>query len=63
VGLTQGVFRAAMNAATGTVMVMAPPAETAHQPPGRIERGDPRRRPLSVDAFGAEVRAVMERPR
>jgi hypothetical protein len=63
VGLTQGVFRVMTSPTTGTMMVMAPPAETARQTSGRIERGDPRRRPLSIEAFGAEVRAVMEQGR
>lgn len=63
VGLTQGVFRVAASFTTGAAMVLAPPVETAHQAPGRIERGDPRRRALSVEAFGAEVRAVMEQQR
>jgi hypothetical protein len=60
VGLTQGVFRVAVSPATGLSMVVAPPVETAHQPAGRIARGDRARRPVSLDAFSAEVRAAME---
>jgi hypothetical protein len=63
VGFTQGVFRVAAHATTGTPMVLAPPAEAAQRAPGRIERGDPRRPPMSLAAFGAEVRAVMEQER
>lgn len=62
VGFTQGVFRVTANAATGAPMVLAPPAE-ASQASGRIERGDPRRPPMSLDAFTMEVRTVMEQPR
>ncbi len=63
VGLTQGVFRVMTNPASGTPMVVSPPVETAQQAPGLITRGDPRRRPLTLEAFGAEVRAVAERQR
>jgi len=59
VGLTQGVFHAAPSAATGAVMVMAP-AGGSQQQSGPIQRGDARRRPLTIAAFAAEVRAAME---
>lgn len=59
VGLTQGVFHATPSASTGTVMVMAPIAGPP-QANGPIQRGDTRRRPLTVAAFAAEVRAAME---
>jgi hypothetical protein len=60
VGLTQGVFRVMPHPANGSLMVVAPPVETARQAPGPIARGDARRRPMTLEAFGAEVRASME---
>jgi hypothetical protein len=63
VGLTQGVFRVMPSPTTGALMVVSPPVEATHQAAGPIERGDPRRRALSLDAFGAEVRALAERER
>lgn len=60
VGLTQGVFRVTTHPTSGALMVVAPPIETAQHTPGPIIRGDARRRPVTLDTFGAEVRAVME---
>ena len=55
-GLNQGVYRVTRAAGQATVS----PVVTARA--GRIVRGDPARRPMTVDAFAREVRAVMERP-
>lgn len=55
-GLNQGVYRVTRAAGLATVS----PVVTARA--GRIVRGDPARRPMAVDAFAREVRAVMERP-
>jgi len=55
-GLHQGVYRVTRAAGRATVS----PVVTARA--GRIVRGDPARRPMTVDAFAREVRAVMERP-
>ncbi len=63
VGLTQGVFRVMPHPASGAMMVISPPVETSPQAPGPITRGDPRRRPITLDAFGAQVRAVSEEAR
>jgi len=59
VGLTQGVFRVMTHPTNGALMVAAPPVETAQQAPGPISRGDARRRPMTLEAFGAQVRAVI----
>jgi hypothetical protein len=52
-GLTQGVFRVQRNALSGEMVVMPPALET-----GRIVRGDVRRKPASLSAFEASVRAI-----
>lgn len=53
-GLSQGVYRATADRATGSILV-APPVVSAGT---RIVRGDLQRRPLSLAAFGDAVRAV-----
>ena len=60
-GLTQGVFRATVDARSGTVLI-APPVLKASAA-GRIIRGAADRRALTLDAFAAEVRAVEGVPR
>lgn len=52
-GLTQGVFRVQRDARSGEWLVMPPALET-----GRIVRGDVRRKPVSLPAFEASVRAI-----
>jgi hypothetical protein len=55
-GLNQGVYR--VNRRAGQVMVtpvLTPGAE-------RLVRGDPARRPLTVDAFARHVRAIAGQP-
>lgn len=52
-GLSQGVLRVQRNVRSGELLV-APPALNA----GRITRGDVRRKPASLQAFEASVRAV-----
>jgi hypothetical protein len=54
-GLSQGVYRIALTAST---WVVAPPALMATPAGQRIVRGDPARRPLALDAFEREVRAL-----
>ena len=56
-GLTQGIYRVQRDAASGSMLV-APPVLDA---PGRIERGDVRRKPVSLTAFEGSVRAVIGR--
>ena len=53
-GLTQGIYRVQRDARSGEMLVMPPPLD----PPGRIVRGDARRKPSSLAAFEASVRAV-----
>jgi hypothetical protein len=57
-GLSQGVFRAAPDQVTGTI-VIAPPVVNAGT---KIVRGDPQRRPMSLTAFRDAVRAVAGPP-
>lgn len=53
-GLSQGVFRVVADRATGSMLVMPPVVNSGT----KIVRGDPRRPPLSLPAFGEAVRAV-----
>lgn len=53
-GLTQGVYRVRRDGASGEMLVMPPIVD----PPGRIVRGDVRRRPVSLSAFEGSVRAA-----
>jgi hypothetical protein len=56
-GLSQGVYRASVDQATGSVLVV-PPVVNTGSTATRIVRGDPQRRPLSLAAFGEAVRTV-----
>jgi hypothetical protein len=56
-GLTQGVFRVQRDARSGAMLVMPPIVDA----PGRIVRGDPKRTPVSLEAFEGSVRAVTAR--
>jgi hypothetical protein len=58
-GLSQGIFRVARDPRTGTMLVTPPPLKESAA--GRIMRGAAERRALSIDAFGASVRAVAAR--
>jgi hypothetical protein len=58
VGLTQGVFRVIVDAREGTALVTPPPLKASAV--GRVVRGAADRRALTVDAFAAEVHAVIE---
>lgn len=51
-GLTQGIYRVQRDAASGAMLVVPPLVERA----GRVVRGDPRRKPVSLDVFEATVR-------
>jgi hypothetical protein len=53
-GLTQGIYRVQRDARSGDMLVV-PPALDA---PGRIVRGDVRRKPAPLSAFEASVRAI-----
>lgn len=54
-GLTQGIYRVQRETASGEMVVMPPIAEGA----GRVVRGDPRRKPVSLAAFEGTVRAAV----
>ncbi len=53
-GTTQGVFRVTADPRTGERLVMAPASQAG--PSGPITRGDPSRRPVALEAFGAAIR-------
>lgn len=57
-GLSQGVLRVARDDRFGTPVVMAPLVSTASTPQ-RVVRGDPARRPVAIEQFVADVRAIM----
>jgi hypothetical protein len=56
-GTTQGVFRVRQDPTLGTAVVV-PGIVDPQMPPGRIGRGDPSRRPVSIDVFESAVRAA-----
>ena len=62
-GLNQGVFRVRIDPSTGRRMVVPPPLMASGDTPEVVRRGAANRRPLALDEFGAQVRAVMaQRP-
>lgn len=58
-GLNQGVFRVALDAATRRRMV-TPPLLARGEAPEPVIRGAAARRPLPLETFGAQVRAVLD---
>jgi hypothetical protein len=56
-GLHQGVYRVTRSAGRAMVTPLVPEGA------GRVVRGDPARRPLALDAFALDVRAIVERAR
>ena len=58
-GLNQGVFRVAVDAGTRRRMVM-PPLLGRGGVPEPVVRGAATRRPLALEAFGAQVRSVLD---
>jgi hypothetical protein len=56
-GLTQGIYRAQRDAASGEILVVPPITEGT----GRIVRGDPQRKPASLAVFEGSVRAALRR--
>jgi hypothetical protein len=56
-GLSQGVYRVVRDA-DGRTLVTPPIISEA---PGRVVRGDPSRRPVELDVFTRNVRAIAER--
>jgi hypothetical protein len=61
VGLSLGVYRVAPDRRSGTLVVVPTPVRAVESPAG-VGRGDPGRTVRSLAVFGAEVRAVRERP-
>ncbi|HSC28258.1 MAG TPA: hypothetical protein VLD67_13350 [Vicinamibacterales bacterium] len=58
-GLNQGVFRVRQDPASLRRVVVPPPRVASGAGPASVRRGSPARRPIALEAFGAEVRAVM----
>jgi hypothetical protein len=57
-GLNQGVFRVRSDA-QGQRQVVSPALLASGDTPQVVRRGDVARRPMAVDAFGAQIRTVM----
>lgn len=57
-GLNQGVFRVSRESATQRRLV-TPPLLSRGGGPEKIVRGDPARKPLALETFGAQVQAVL----
>ncbi len=59
-GLSQGVFRVRVDARSGSRLVILPALMARGTAPERVIRGDRERRPLPLDQFGAQVRALVQ---
>jgi hypothetical protein len=59
-GLSQGVYRVRTDPRTGARVVVTPLVMARGGAPERVTRGAPSRKPLPLDAFAAQVRAVMQ---
>ena len=62
VGLSQGVYRV-MRDRDARAFVTPAPVMSRGAVPQRVVRGDPDRKPMTVDAFTREVEAILERGR
>ena len=58
-GVNQGLFRVRADARTGRRLVMRAPLVAPPSGAERVVRGDRDRGPLTLDAFGAQVRAAL----
>jgi hypothetical protein len=58
-GLNQGVFRVRLEPGSGRRVVLPPGLMASGDSPQRARRGSAARRPLQLEAFGAQLRAVM----
>jgi hypothetical protein len=58
-GLNQGVFRVRPDPVSGRRMVVTPIVVASGEAPEKITRGSAVRRPLALEDFGAQVRAVL----
>ena len=59
-GVNQGLFRVRVDQRTGRRLVIRQTLMARGAAAERVARGDRERRPLTLDAFGAQVRAVMQ---
>ncbi len=59
-GLSQGLFRVRVDARSGRRLVTTPVLIARGAGAERVTRGDRARRLLTLDAFGAQVRAVLQ---
>jgi hypothetical protein len=57
-GLNQGVFRVRLDQ-RGVRQVTSPLLAPSGAAPVTVKRGDPSRRPMAVDAFGARIRTAL----
>lgn len=62
-GHNQGVFRIRQDRTSGRRIVIPSPLMATGPGPERVRRGAPERRPVSPEAFGAQVRTVMAEQR
>jgi len=58
IGLGQGVFRVVQDRATGRPMVTPPALVAQSTAPQTVVRGDPARKPVPLDQFLSQVRAL-----
>ena len=58
-GLNQGVFRVRQDPVTGRRVVVSPVLTAKSEAPERVVRGAASRRPVEIEAFGAQVRSIM----
>ena len=58
-GLSQGVYRVRIDPRSGARVVITPLVMARGDAPERVTRGAASRKPLPLDAFAAQVRAVM----
>jgi hypothetical protein len=58
-GLSQGVFRVRIDASSGQRVVTTPVLLADREAATTVHRGDPARRPVSLDRFGATLRSAL----
>jgi hypothetical protein len=58
-GFNQGVFRVRADAGTGRRLVVTPALLASTDSPQVLQRGAPDRRPVAIESFAAQVRAVL----
>lgn len=59
-GLSQGVYRVRVDERTGQRLVVPPVLMATGDAPQVVKRGAADRKPVSLDTFGAQVRAALE---